>query len=376
MSARRPGVVLVTAVLVLLALGTLAAGMLFTATQEVRIARAGEDAARTRIAAESAARWVIATWRSRDYRDLPVGGTRLLAPPVERLPRLARYDLSVERLTRSRFLVRAEAVHGSGARFAIGAALLVLDPDELWRSFPAALTAASPPQVATGADVRGYGAAEPPQPWPADACPADPAVDLWRVFGDPDRPGVSLLEAPTDGADPSPITGPQGGGAGDVRLGPLGPTALRALADRIEAAGAAAPRPATHDGECATDAPGNWGAPLDPTGPCGGYAPLIFAPGDLRIAGGAGQGILVVQGDLTLADGARFYGPILVGGRLLVTGDAAVYGAVTATGGGPDQVDAGAHILYSACAIRRSLLGAAALDQPLAAGDRVWVPLF
>ena len=39
----------------------------------------------------------------------------------------------------------------------------------------------------------------------------------------------------------------------------------------------------------------NWGDPATPTGVCFGYFPIIYAPGNLRISGGYGQGILLVE---------------------------------------------------------------------------------
>jgi hypothetical protein len=38
---------------------------------------------------------------------------------------------------------------------------------------------------------------------------------------------------------------------------------------------------------------------------------LIWARGDLEVRGGAGQGLLLVDGDLTLSQGARFVGVVI-----------------------------------------------------------------
>ncbi len=62
----------------------------------------------------------------------------------------------------------------------------------------------------------------------------------------------------------------------------------------------------------------NWGEPYFGTGfqQCFNYFPIIYAPGNLHISGGRGQGILLVQGDLELSGGMEFYGPVVVQGNV------------------------------------------------------------
>src|SRR5690606_244813 len=55
--------------------------------------------------------------------------------------------------------------------------------------------------------------------------------------------------------------------------------------------------PAVSSGQCVTSTITNWGDPLF-GGPCKNYFPIVYAPGDLKITGGYGQGILLINGDL------------------------------------------------------------------------------
>jgi hypothetical protein len=70
------------------------------------------------------------------------------------------------------------------------------------------------------------------------------------------------------------------------------------------------PAPQVTQGRCDPTVGSNWG---DPTGVslCASHAPLIWARGDLEVRGGAGQGLLLVDGDLTLSQGARFVGVVI-----------------------------------------------------------------
>src|SRR5690606_37498702 len=69
----RSGAALVLAVFVLMALGTTSLGLLYVSTQEVLIARAGEESKRARWAAESAVRATLANWSTRRVLSLDPG---------------------------------------------------------------------------------------------------------------------------------------------------------------------------------------------------------------------------------------------------------------------------------------------------------------
>jgi len=111
-------------------------------------------------------------------------------------------------------------------------------------------------------------------------------------------------------------------------------------------------------GMCAAGIPTNWGSPLDPLGPCGNHFPMVHVAGDLRLTEGQGQGILLVDGNLTVGDGFTFMGLAIVMGRVTVSGDGSILGAVLARGGpdgnGRSEIRDEGKILYSSCAVQQA----------------------
>jgi hypothetical protein len=78
--------------------------------------------------------------------------------------------------------------------------------------------------------------------------------------------------------------------------------------------------------------------------------------GDLTVLGGVGQGVLVVDGGLTLSDAARFYGLVVVRGALRLEGGASLVGLALAQGGA--AVAADARVVASGCRSARALAAA------------------
>lgn len=131
---------------------------------------------------------------------------------------------------------------------------------------------------------------------------------------------------------------------------------------------------------CLRDDDNNWGDALDPSGRCGNYFPIIYAQGDLTLDGpGYGQGILLVQGDLTFAGNPgdtpfKFRGIIIVQGKVTAT-NGEVYGALMTVGNSGSQGSIGGdmEILYSHCAVDRAGTGAAIADP---VRERGWMQLY
>ena len=74
---------------------------------------------------------------------------------------------------------------------------------------------------------------------------------------------------------------------------------------------ALAPLPVAAGGVC-IDGPANWGEPADSASPCSTRAPVVYAPGDLTIEGGRGQGVLLVDGRLVITGPFAYSGQIVV----------------------------------------------------------------
>lgn len=372
-----PAVLAVLAVSAVAALGALRVGL-----QRALDARDAIRLVRAQSAAESAVRAALAWWDADSMRAVPPGATVSLAPAAGSLFGGVAYSATAERAGLNRFLVRGEAslaAAGANAAIASAIALIAMIPtDEIWMDFHSALASGGDVTLTAGAIVSGTDSGVPPGWSPAD-CPPGLAAMVAALFGTPDRPGVAI---PATGASltatgatlsglPPLLTGAPATDTADfVRLGPLPFSDVAVIADRVEV-GTVNLVPSTIAGSCDIRAPGNWGAPADPTHPCFRFVPVVHAPADLEIASGTGQAVLVVDGDLTLRAGVSFTGLILVRGRIDLDG-AAVIGAVRA---GEGARVAGA-LRYSGCAVGRTLQRARALGRPYRTGDRFWLPAF
>lgn len=137
------------------------------------------------------------------------------------------------------------------------------------------------------------------------------------------------------------------------------------------------PGPVVALAACDSSVATNWGENLG-AGPCARYAPVIHARGSMELRGGRGQGILLVDGDLTVAHGARFDGLVIVRDDLRSgPGGGALRGAVLAAdtlavaGDHPDVGD-GLRVERAGCVAAGALARLARLG-PLT--GRAWVPM-
>lgn len=133
---------------------------------------------------------------------------------------------------------------------------------------------------------------------------------------------------------------------------------------------------------CDTGVETNWGEPIPAlaTDPCFDYFPIIYHNGNLKLQGGRGQGILLVEGDLTATGGMVFFGPVFVTGTLSTSGNsgqgAKFYGGVIAGNVALDDLTklaGGALVSYSSCAVKRALANSAT---PTPFAERSWVQLY
>ena len=113
-------------------------------------------------------------------------------------------------------------------------------------------------------------------------------------------------------------------------------------------------------GNCLTGNPLNWGDPTN-VSDCSDYFRLMYSPGNLILTGNVGQGMLLVEGDLTVSGGFEFYGVVIVRGRLSSTGTGGHFnGAVMAQNVNLDdnRLLGSALVQYSSCASNKALKAA------------------
>ncbi|HEX7121649.1 MAG TPA: hypothetical protein VF178_04695 [Gemmatimonadaceae bacterium] len=375
---RQQGLALPAALIALVLIALVIAGSAFLTLHETRMASGGLAERRALEAAEYGVAAVLRDWMPQWSLTTSAGDTLPLRHHV--LAGGAAARVRITRLTLTTFLVWSEGRAGGSAtdrqaRRVIGA-LLRLDASA---AVPmAALTVRDSARIDGTALVSGMDTVTAP----GGLCAAAPAP----------APGVAA-------ADTMLVCHGSCPGAGGTVSGipPLAPDSLAADPLRYSAAVGGAwatlaaradilllpnatitPAPVVAGGVCQRSAPDNWGDPT-PGAACADWLPVIWAPGDVTITGGMGQGILLAAGDVHLEGGARFAGVVVAGDDLVTGGGggtvigAVLAGDATAAPGDHTTVGDGATVRWSACAVGRALFGSA---PPVRLVERWWAELF
>ena len=200
------------------------------------------------------------------------------------------------------------------------------------------------------------------------------------VMSGADSPPPGWTDCPPSDTTPAPAVLASGEAATYQLLGRVTVAALAARADIAIAGGAIlSPRPDVGHA-CVPPAldvnAGSWGEPLR-TGQspgCERWLPVIHATGDLALASGRGQGILLVDGHLRIAGPFLFHGVIIAAGGIEASGpDVTVYGAILSGSSGGVVWRAPGQVRRSTCAVSRSADAAA---RPFIVSRRGWAELF
>jgi hypothetical protein len=123
----------------------------------------------------------------------------------------------------------------------------------------------------------------------------------------------------------------------------------------------------------------NWGDAHNPNLPCGTYFPIIHLTGNTQINGVQGQGILLVDGNLTIQGSFDFFGITIIQGDLITAGggtsDAHFWGGVMARNADLSTQTIGGHatLNYSSCAILSALQATSQISMMRSRG---WVQLY
>lgn len=382
------GIALALAVFALVIIGALVAGIFFAGRMSQRDGSGSIYATQAFEAAEAGLADAVGNW-DRSANKLATGSTVTLAATTS-LGTGRSYSITASRLNDNLFLIRSEGRRTAGTQVLsrrLLATLARLDtPDMDIKSaitLKGSLTLGGSAEV-SGQDHLGTG-------W-SSSCPPLAA----------DQPGIrgSDLSINTNGANcggtpPACVSGDppvqEDSSVTDSTFRQFGSTTfdeLAAAAD-INISGTIngigpdtlsvpSGSPTGTRGRCDYADSRNWGEPDGSTkfDQCFNYFPIIYASGNVRISGGRGQGILLVQGDLDMSGGVEFYGPVVVLGNLTSTGTGGhIYGGVMAENADldPTVITGNSVVNYSACAVSRALSGAASV-KPLA--ERSWAALY
>lgn len=366
MTARQPsrhdrrGVALLIVIAALTLLGALMAATATAVLHAQRSSRRAGAVAATHAAAEAARATAIGELPARLAPDMAIGDTMAWNAAIWNG---AATRLSVTRLAMD--ILRVESTATMPSMGTAGAAWAAMSTTSaLWAVQPAvlpvraALTAGAPviPGPGAAAQLRLDGRDTLLAGWRCSA--VDSASVAAIATGAPvTLPPASLVGAVLTDLDAALLA--------RYELSWPVPDTLRIAPAIIFASDLTSPPIAPRDaGVClaGTAEPTNWGDPYRPS-PCAGWLPLVRVRGNLDRPAGRGQGMLLVDGDLTLGGNFEFHGVVVVLGRLRATGVGnRVVGAILAAGdpARPHELDA-LELRYSSCAVRSALLAAGVL---------------
>ena len=375
------GIALAVAIFALVVIGALVAGSFFFGMQEQRVGRNSIRLQQAFAAAEEGATVQVSHWRNRDLNDMPVGDSVVFNGTVAATR--AWYRGSIRRLNEQLFLLRSEGFsRDSTSRQQVGL-LLRLRPIEIL--IRAALETRGQTEVAgnaviSGVDTTGGLLGCPP--------PVDTVVGV-RI-AEADSIEVQGGNTTTKGVPPVQ----EDHAIDEVMLTTFGDLSwddLRGLATLIVPPNTAATPYAIWPSDASCTAVTNWGEPWYPGHPelsasrpynanCVDYYPIIYVDGNLYLNQHRGQGVLIVNGNLTVAGLTRFYGPVVVRGTVVAQGGGNnvphFFGGIIAAdiNGTLDsnRVAGNAQIHYSSCGIRRALGNSASIAR---LEERSWLNL-
>lgn len=377
---RRPdecGIALAVAVFALVVIGALVAGTFFAGRLEQQTGMNTMFAAQAAEAAEAGLNDAIATQSAGALLALPMDPAQVTDLGSLNVRYRTSAARTVSRLTDNLFLVRslgtrANAGGGQLAVRSLGQLIRLVQADI---EVAAGLTALGDVTITGGAEVTGIDVLPPAWSVGVDCPPLEDVAGVRYNNGELMTSGNGTYQG-----SPASVV--------DETLNQQDMqeafNKLKALATlTLPTGNPAATEPAytlSVPPRCDTSVLTNWGEPILNTDPCFNYFPIIYRQGDLKLQGGRGQGILLVEGDLTATGGMVFYGPVFVTGTLSTSGNsgqgAKFYGGVIAGNVALDDLTklaGGALVSYSSCAIRRALQNTAT-PTPLA--ERSWVQLY
>ncbi|MGQ0714198.1 MAG: hypothetical protein ACT4PJ_10745 [Gemmatimonadaceae bacterium] len=358
----RPGFALATAIVTLGVIGALIIGTFFVSTHEHRTGADVLHTTRALNAAELGVESAMTAWRA-EWNTLMRRGDRWRSPSP--ILEAASVATQITRLDDQLILISSEGMSGPARR--VVRRFVALDTPQ--------------PDVRAAASIRGPVIID--ESARIDA--TDRAPDGWNCpdsgparagIATPDSSLVSTSGCATDdcvtGSPPILADSALGVAGALLRLGELDWSELTQRATSIIET-SVSPVPSERDGACDVEDPRNWGEPSRPgAGVCFGHFRVAHAQSDLTITGGRGQGILLVDGDLTIHGGFEFTGIAIVRGALSTgVGGGRIRGmlSVAAMDGSTASTLRDLTVQLSTCAIHAAMIGTA---RPRPVIERSW----
>jgi hypothetical protein len=371
------GMALAVAIFALVVIGALVAGTFFAGRLEQSSGQATVYATQAAEAGEAGLSDAVSKLNGTVLGALTPGGPATDLGSLTTIGTRVSATEFVSQLTNSVFLVEARGTRSNGA----GGVLAERKLGTLIRlvaaniSVKAGLTAMGDVLVGGNSTVSGKDASPPEWADTLVDCPTPDDVAGVRYNGTLTKKGSAKITGDPDSTlDTSLNASNIFGGTEFAALKALKTLTLTGNVSGLAAAVTGNPP------KCDASLESNWGAPTVPTSPCFNYFPIVYHYGDLSISGsGEGQGILLVEGNLTVQGRIDFYGPVIVTGGVDVRGtgsdDVKFYGGIMAQNVTLDdsRLTGNATVNYSSCAIKRALQGSAV---PTPLSERSWVQLY
>ena len=367
------GVAMIMAIGAIVIIGVLMGSVLFVSTQDYRVGSNTVRTARAAAAAELGLNRIPVDWNPADNTRLQTGDTLKKAYTA---PGGATATVVVTRLDGPFFWVVSEGYAGglgsqASARRRYGTLFRLNMPN---MNFMGAITTQGNTTVSGNVTVNGN-----------DAAPAG-----WSGCGGTQNVAGAAISPTTTATvngsvtlngNPPVLTTPAASDSNTYfNYGNSNYQSLAAAANLTYAGGTLLNgiQPLIVGGVCQSNAL-NWGEPnhTSPAGACDPYFPIIHVLGDLKVTTGRGQGILLVDGNLTVAGNFQFDGAVIARGGLKMSGTGnKVVGAVMAasvTVNDDVSLSGNTSLLYSSCALQAALSASA---YPTQAMQRSWVDLY
>jgi len=348
------GFALAGAVFGLVIIATLVAGAFFVARQEMSVGRNNRTFASAFEAAEAGLNRTVAAWNTSMYNGLAVGASAL---DSNTLANNAFWRSDVRRLNSELFLIRVTGMDPSRISQRQVAALTRLQ--FIAMDINAGLTTRG--QLKLGGSSFIDGVDDEPGGW---GCPTSNDTLAGILTRDSSQISTSgcgsfncVRGSPKIQPDPT-INDSTFFKFGDLDWNELvGMATLRFNTSVGPLNGIA---PVGTSTTCNTANTSNWGEPLRPAAVAGcvNYFPIIYVNGNLKLTGGRGQGILLVENDLDVQGGFEFFGPVIVRGNLTTQGTGGHFNGGVLAANADLQLSTvlgDAVITYSSCVISRAL---------------------
>ena len=348
------GFALAVSIFALVIISALIVGVFFAARQEMRLGINSRTSVRALGAAEAGLNTNVANWQMGAWNAMVVGDSARI-DTVTLASNGGSYFGWVRRLNEQLFLIRTTGTDPQRTVQRTLAGFMRLELIQM--GFNAALTVRGNTSVGGSALLDGRDT--PPTGW---GCPTT-GLDTLPGLTMPTSSGSSIDLANITG-DPKVVTDPSINDSTFFKYGDLDWNELAAMATKVYPAGDVGPLnqvgPVGTATTCSTGNLNNWGDPHRAAGTagCWNYFPIIYVNGNLKMTGGYGQGILLITGDMEVAGGAQFFGPVIVRGHLKSTGTGGHFngGVMAANVEMEDNLVSGNSLIsYSSCALTNAL---------------------